>query len=175
MKPIVVNFFAGPGTGKSTTSAALFAHFKYEGYNVEYAQEYAKELVWLDKPLIQSEIFRGTAERLTIANKVEFLITDGPILQQLAYTDNPTLRQAIIDEHCKYKNINIHLKRNSERKYNPKGRTQTEAQAKVLDLEIKNLLVDQGVDYYEVEFSRDAVLEIAHIINGVYNREPSPV
>lgn len=164
MKPTVVNFFAGPGTGKSTTSAALFAHFKYEGYNVEYAQEYAKELVWLDKPLIQSEIFRGTAERLTIANKVEFLITDGPILQQLAYTDNPTLRQAIIDEHNKYRNINIHLTRSAERQYNPKGRTQTEAQAKVLDLEIKQLLEDQNISYYEVEFSRRAVEQIFDLI-----------
>ena len=164
MKPIVVNIFAGPGSGKSTTAAALFAHFKFEGLNVELAQEYAKELVWLDKEMNQDEIFRVTSERLTIAKKVDFLITDGPILQQLAYTKCPTIRQAIIDEHDKYHNFNIHLKRSSERKYNPKGRTQTEAQARVLDLEIAEMLKDQNEACYEIEFSRNAVIEIAREI-----------
>jgi adenylate kinase family enzyme len=30
----VINLFAGPGAGKSTTAAALFSKMKWKGYNV---------------------------------------------------------------------------------------------------------------------------------------------
>ena len=37
----VINLYGGPGTGKSTTAAALFALIKREGYNVELVTEFA--------------------------------------------------------------------------------------------------------------------------------------
>ena len=43
---IVVNLFAGPGSGKSTTCAGVFSKLKLAGVNCEMALEYAKDKVW---------------------------------------------------------------------------------------------------------------------------------
>lgn len=43
---LVVNLYAGPGTGKSTTAALAFGELKTLGVNCEYVQEYAKDRVW---------------------------------------------------------------------------------------------------------------------------------
>ena len=42
-KPLVVNLFAGPGTGKSTVAAQIFAHLKWQGFSCELVTEFAKE------------------------------------------------------------------------------------------------------------------------------------
>lgn len=44
--PIVINGYGGPGAGKSTACLEITAALKKEGYNAEYVQEYAKELVY---------------------------------------------------------------------------------------------------------------------------------
>ena len=38
----VINFFGGPGVGKSTAACDLFVAMKKAGYKVEYVDEYAK-------------------------------------------------------------------------------------------------------------------------------------
>ena len=43
---IVINLFAGPGVGKSTTAARVFAELKLKGVNCEMALEFAKDKVW---------------------------------------------------------------------------------------------------------------------------------
>lgn len=43
---LVVNLFGGPGCGKSTTMARLFADLKTRGLNVEMVSEFAKDLVY---------------------------------------------------------------------------------------------------------------------------------
>src|SRR3546814_15130333 len=49
MKATILNFFAGPGAGKSTTTAQVFADLKKKNLNVELVTEYAKDLVWEDR------------------------------------------------------------------------------------------------------------------------------
>lgn len=46
MKTIIINLFGGPGTGKSTLMAQLYAKLKILGYETEMAPEFAKEKVW---------------------------------------------------------------------------------------------------------------------------------
>ena len=43
---IVINFFGGPNSGKSTQAAGMFHRFKIDGYNAEHVNEYAKMCVW---------------------------------------------------------------------------------------------------------------------------------
>ena len=43
---LTVNLFGGPGTGKSTTSAAVFSLLKMHGVNAELITEFAKDLTW---------------------------------------------------------------------------------------------------------------------------------
>ena len=43
---LVINLFGGPGCGKSTTMARIFADLKIQGYNAEMVSEFAKDLVY---------------------------------------------------------------------------------------------------------------------------------
>ncbi len=47
-KTYIINFIGGPGIGKTTLSALIFAKLKLHEnkYVVELVQEYAKTLVW---------------------------------------------------------------------------------------------------------------------------------
>ena len=45
-KPLVVNLFAGPGTGKSTAAAQIFQALKWQRFSCELVTEFAKEKVW---------------------------------------------------------------------------------------------------------------------------------
>lgn len=70
-QPIVINGYGGPGAGKSTACMEITAALKKEGYNAEYVQEYAKELVYekdmemLDgSPEHQYEILKEQTRRM---------------------------------------------------------------------------------------------------------------
>lgn len=43
MPTLVVNLFGGPGSGKSTGAAYVFARLKMLGYNAELVTEFAKD------------------------------------------------------------------------------------------------------------------------------------
>ena len=59
---IVVNLFAGPGVGKSTNAAKIFAELKMKGVNCEMALEFAKDKVW-------EESFRTMDDQIYIFGK----------------------------------------------------------------------------------------------------------
>ena len=50
MKTLICNLFAGPGAGKSTMMAAVFAELKWRGIDCEMVTEYAKDKVWEGSP-----------------------------------------------------------------------------------------------------------------------------
>jgi adenylate kinase family enzyme len=52
---IIVNLFAGPGAGKSTGAAYVFAKLKLAGIDCEYVSEFAKDKVWENN----SEVFKN--------------------------------------------------------------------------------------------------------------------
>jgi nicotinamide riboside kinase len=168
----VINLYGGPGTGKSTTAAAVFAELKFRGVNCEYVQEYAKDKAWefgtnhLGVPKVfqaQEYIFGKQHFRLRrCAQDVDVIVTDCPLFLGLIYMPDdfpiPSLRTAIREAYNIYDNLNIFLVRNKP--YNPKGRFQTEDEAKELDIDVKNMLNSQGVPYHIIETGRDAVGKI---------------
>ena len=42
----VINFYGGPGTGKSVQAAATYCALKKQGLNCELVTEYAKDKLW---------------------------------------------------------------------------------------------------------------------------------
>ena len=149
-KQKVLNFFAGPGVGKSTMAAGTFCLLKMLGMNVELVQEYAKELAWAGVEDIQErelELLMEQHKRMQrLVGKVDLIITDSPLLLPLAYakTDmlphlHPLCMQLYSGEFDNYDYVLFR-----DKPYNPKGRYQTEEEAKEKDGVITNLVKGAG-------------------------------
>lgn len=152
---LVINLFAGPGSGKSTLCALLFAKLKIKGIDCEMSLEYAKDIVWeesLKKLEHQIYIFGKQLHRLQrLDGKLEVVITDAPLLHSSIYCpeDNHDFKKLILSEHKKFKNVNYYINRRKD--YNPNGRTQTLKQAKLIDKKILNYLSKNTIDFAVVE------------------------
>lgn len=160
-KPLVVNFFAGPGAGKSTLSAAVFAELKFLGIDCELVREYAKDKVWEEsyKTLDdQIYVFGKQLHRLNVlSGKVQVVITDSPIVLSMYYDKSMSqeLRTLVLKEFHKFDNINYFI--NRKKAYNPNGRMQTEDEAKVIDNVLCNMLAYNGIDFSCIDGTRGIV------------------
>lgn len=165
-KTLVVNLFAGPGSGKSTTAAGVFFELKSRGINCELATEFVKDLVWEERHKAinnQVYIFAKQHHRITrLLGEVDVIVTDSPLLLTLIYGKNEdvALKELAKVEYNKLWTLNCFIKRN--KKYNPKGRWQTYAEARGLDESIANMLDDENIPY-EVYFGnaegKDKIVE----------------
>lgn len=149
-KLIVVNLFGGPGAGKSTMAASVFANLKNRGFNVELVTEYAKELVYSSRTAeMKDQVYMLAKQHKRIADiakyqKVPLVITDCPIMLGMAYSGHLSyyeelhaLTVALANE---FHNFNVFVKRTKA--YNPSGRTQTEDEAKAVCEKVKAIGVD---------------------------------
>lgn len=157
---IVVNFFAGPSSGKSTTAAGVFSLLKLHGVNCEYVPEFAKDLTWENRHKTlknQLYVFAKQQHRLwRLINKVDVVVTDAPLVQGLAYIGyNQSLTQTIVDQFNEFENVNFFLMRT--KRYNPKGRNQTEEEANDLDASIAHILVSNDIKFKDVAGDVEAI------------------
>jgi hypothetical protein len=164
VKPRVLNFYAGPGTGKSTTATAVFSELKQLGINCEVVFEYAKDATWERRGekvfKAQEYIFGKQHFRMArVADEVDIVITDSPILLGLVYTDPdfgmPSLAKVTKEAFGLYDNLDVFLERNKP--YNPKGRNQTLEQAIKLDGNIKQVLAEMSPNSLTMPYGRSAV------------------
>lgn len=170
MKQKLINFYGGPGSGKSTTAAKVYSYYKELNKNVELVTEYAKDIVWQGSHNVlnnQIYIFGKQQHRLwRLTNKVEFIITDAPLLNSIVYNSeySKPLRELILEEYNKYDNIDVFLTR--VKPYNPNGRHQTEEQAKEIDNITKAVLSDYSqTDFIIVEGSPNSFEYLISEIN----------
>lgn len=167
-KTVVVNLFAGPDSGKSTTCAAVFSELKYLGVNCEIAPEYVKDKVWEESFKTMENQFYITAKQHhrvhRLNGKVDVVITDSPFLQSVVYYqgDNPHYIDCIKHFHNEFNNLNFFIER--KKKYLKKGRTQTLEQAKELDSKILGMLEQQSVKYHSVPGERDSIQTVTNTI-----------
>lgn len=163
-KTLVVNLFGGPGVGKSTTAAGLFAALKEDGIDCELSTEFAKELVWECRDETFKDeiyIFAKQEHRLFRLNgKVDVIITDHPLYLTKYYNEiskakSDDLAKLCLSEFRKYDNMNVLLTR--KKAYNPNGRNQTLEEAKLIDKGVKTMLEYDGIDFIEIPGDHSAI------------------
>lgn len=143
---IVVNLFAGPGAGKSTTAAYVFAMLKSRGVNCELAREYAKDVVWEGREHLldnQAYIFAKQLKLLRdLDGRVDVIITDSPLMlailyNRISHAEPPSFERYVQDIHARYDNFNVYVER--VKPYHTAGRVQTELEARELDAAAREL------------------------------------
>jgi len=150
----------GPGSGKSTTAAAVFAELKWLGVVAELVQEYAKDKVWEGHFNILSNQFYVFAKQhqrlLRLEGQVEVAITDSSILNSIIYNNsNPDFNSVVLEEYKKFNNLNFFIQRKKD--YVQIGRTQTESEAIDIDGKIKNLLDINEIPYVNFVGAKDSI------------------
>lgn len=142
-EPLVINLFAGPGAGKSTIAAEIFALLKWEGVKVELVREFAKEELWAGhEKSFQNQLYISGVQsqrQAELRDQVDVIVTDSPIILGCLYGASPALSQELLRDFNSYNNINIFLKRTKP--YEPSGRHQTEEEAKEIDRKTLDLLL----------------------------------
>lgn len=169
----VVNLFAGPGTGKTTTAAALFAELKYRGVNCEYIPEYAKDATWEKRgPKVfqaQEYLFGKQHFRVSrVITEVDIVVTDSPVIMGMVYTPDdfnmPSLRGVMREAHSLYDSLNIFVQRNLNKPYETKGRGQTLEESIVIDNAILAMLETEKIPYHTMMMGRDCPQRIIELM-----------
>jgi hypothetical protein len=175
---LVVNIFAGPGAGKSTVAAEVFASLKKMHYDVELVTEYAKDLTWEERHEIlkgdQVYIFAKQHRRLLrLRNKVTIAICEHPLILPLIYynannelIDKNIYKNLIFDAFNKYPNKNFFLERDETLQYQNNGRNQGQDEAIFLDDVIRTMLGNNEIPYFNVELSKAVKTIIAKVIEN---------
>ena len=108
-KVIIVNLFGGPGTGKSTTAAGVFAKLKMQNINCELVQEFAKHVVWRGNFTTlnnQLYIFAKQHDRLFhLKDKVDIIITDSPTIMGLTLLEKYNLPYLVMDANSEISDV----------------------------------------------------------------------
>lgn len=156
---IVINAFAGPGAGKTTSCLEIAEKLKKQGFVTEYVQEYAKELVY-DNHLTmldghyehQFAILNEQMKRINrLYGKVDFIVTDSQILLNNTYLNedkNTKVYSAYTDCVNKlyglYNNFNYFVERDTSA-FEKEGRIHNLEQSIAIDNELKNMLHDNQI------------------------------
>lgn len=162
----VINFIGGPGIGKSYQAKAISNVFADYGLTVELVTEYAKDLTWGEDFDTLSDQLYVTAKqnrKLTrLKNKVDVVVSDCALIFGVQYMPadyiSGTYAPMVYELFNSYDNLNIFLER-GERPYNPRGRTQTEEQAREIDNTIKGILDDHEIPYVTLPSDSDSIRE----------------
>lgn len=161
----IINFFAGPGAGKSTLAAGLFYKMKQASYNVELVTEYAKQATYEGRhSTLKNQVYilgKQFNRVEMLIGQVEYIITDSPILLSAFYAGieyPPSFFELVGDLHKKYDTLNYFVDRT--KKYSPIGRSQTEDEARQIDVDLLIMLHTYDVDYRIVKSSDDGIEEI---------------
>ncbi len=154
-KTLVINLFGGPGVGKSTLCAFVFAKLKILGIECEMATEYAKDMVWEESyKKLENQIYifgKQHARVHRLLGKVDVVITDSPLLNSIVYdkTDNIALKKLVISEFWKLNTLNFYINRKLD--YEENGRVQTLKEAIEVDNAYLKLIKDNDIEYSIIE------------------------
>lgn len=175
-KATVINLYGGPGCGKSTAAAYIFAKLKMVGVSCELVTEFAKDKTWENNSKAlhcQPYVFGEQCYRMDrCADQVDVIITDSPLLLSALYNEDkdlePEFTKVVIKKFNTFTNYNFFLKR--WKKYCNIGRLQTEEQAIEIDNKIKSMLTSNKISFDEVEGRSDGFEEIIYRVRNLIGK-----
>lgn len=176
----IVNVLAGPGCGKSTIAAKLFAALKCEHRSVELCSEYVKSWVWEERRPVDFDQFyffgKQARREHSLFGKVDFIVTDAPVLLTSYYAqvfgtpEQAVLFRSMILTYLGMCREHGHIQKNyfltRTHPYDTTGRFQSEDQAKQIDEELRRYLKELGLPVLDVPASDEGVAQIIASLGG---------
>lgn len=155
-----INFYGGPGVGKSTLAAKFFTHLKQCGRNIELVQEFVKQYVYTNQTLTSwGQVYtfgqQIGAELRALEGGVQQIVTDSPLLLQAVYSRSngcPSYEQLaeICQEFDKqYPSINFLVLRKVP--FKSDGRWKAEDGGKIWDKLIEEELRRREIHYHCID------------------------
>lgn len=173
----IINFFGGPGSGKSTITSGLFYELKRNNITCDNPYEFPKQVAWENnKSQINDQLYIFANQHRGIVRsygKVEYIIVDSPILLSLAYkngysNDYPSFLYGdkfddmVVDIFNKYQNINIFLERPYD--FQADGRFHNMDQSIEYDNKIKEILKRYNIEYHTLKVNNETINNIIRLL-----------
>ncbi|KAA5605000.1 AAA family ATPase [Roseospira marina] len=175
---LVVNVFGGPGVGKSTFAATLFAALKRHHVCVELVTEVPKDRIWEGRPhAIHNKvtILGDQWGRIEIRlGKVDVVVCDGPVLLASVYAspdDPPCFHELVRWCHARPRRLDLRLERPPVA-YDTYGRLESWEEAQAADQRVQALLAEVSGDAVWTVTDRDG--DLPRIVEAVLARLPAP-
>lgn len=185
-KSRVINLHGGPGVGKSTIAAGVFSKLKSKGISCELVVEFPKEITWEEtQKLLENQIYIFSEQfrrQWRLLDKVDFVITDSPLLLYSIYFDYylekmKTIRNNDYDNVCRnffdqtylqFNNKDYFIVRRFEEidgkiiypDYETSGRNQNIQEAVILDKKIQDKLYKYNPGYIPLTGSVDDIIDM---------------
>ncbi len=163
----VINAFGSPGSGKSSLCYEMTGIMKRNHISCELVTEVAKTLTWSSRHpelAVQPYVFGKQLKMIEVLQgKVEYIITDSPILLSYIYAGNrwpQAFKDAVIDTFNIYDNRNFLL--TPGKKYDPNGRNQTKEESDEIYSSLLQLLVMKEIPFIQLthgNFTAESVVE----------------
>ncbi len=156
-----INFYGGPGVGKSTLAALTYGWLRQHGHSAELVQEWIKDWAYLGREIKSFDYVYTFANQLHMEDRllqagVKWVVTDSPILLQCVYALHHKMKAA--NELWKiakrfetaYPSINFVVARPQYAVYEQAGRYETLDQAITMDKFIVTCLHEWHVPFKHV-------------------------
>jgi len=131
----------------------VFSALKKKYVECELSSEYIKRKIREDaRKVVQNQIYIFAKQQFQLfgmKDNVQVIITDSPIFLSAVYDDTQckNLRQLIMKEFNRYKNLTYLLERNDKIKYEQEGRYQDLEGAKQVDEKVKKFMKKNDIKY----------------------------
>lgn len=166
-----ISLYGGPGLGKSTTGAWLFAELKMRGLDVEFIPEYVKNWAYIrrsprswDQPYLLAKQMHN--EDIVMRDTETVAIAECPLFLSVCYArkyKSKGWKECValcksFDEH--YPALNILLQR-GDCPYKELGRFQNYKEALMMDRAIEAGMKEFGIEYVKVKYNdRETLLNL---------------
>lgn len=171
-----INFFGGPGVGKSTLAAKFFTHLKQRGHNVELIHEFVKQYVYTKQTLTSwGQVYtfgqQFGAELRALEGGVRQLVTDSPLLLQCIYARHngcpayEQLTEISQEFETDYPSVNFLVLRTVP--FKSVGRWGSEDDGKLWDKRIEQDLIQHDTYYHRIDPLNDEAVD--HFLEIVEN------
>jgi RecA/RadA recombinase len=172
-RALIVNFFGGPGSGKTTAAARAFVELKLRSIEAENLDEVATQMIRLGQLqalTVQPFLFGQALYRLMVtARSTDVCLMDSPLLLNPIYDGDQSqhLEALVWEYHRRFRNLNFFVQRGTDvRDHRMDGRVHNLQESIRLDARIRAYLDDNLVPYTLLSHRQEDIIMAADMVQA---------